>query len=56
MSKDTEKKPASGLNSMKFTSAFKMSNFELFAKPNKIVMTVGLACFGLALSFDEKDI
>ncbi|EDV97921.1 small integral membrane protein 8 [Drosophila grimshawi] len=38
-----EAKPGEGIRSMRSTTAFRLINFELYAKPNKIIMGLGLA-------------
>ncbi|CAK8686842.1 unnamed protein product [Clavelina lepadiformis] len=35
--------PAPGLRGLKATAAFRALNFELFVRPNKVVMGLGLA-------------
>jgi len=40
-----EKLPGDGLRSVRTTSVFRTLNFELYAKPNKFVMAVGVAAF-----------
>uniref|UniRef100_A0A1A9WG94 Small integral membrane protein 8 n=1 Tax=Glossina brevipalpis TaxID=37001 RepID=A0A1A9WG94_9MUSC len=37
-------KPGDGIRQVKTTNAFRVINFELYAKPNKIIMCIGLAC------------
>ncbi|CAB3237179.1 unnamed protein product [Arctia plantaginis] len=44
-------KPGDGIRSMRSTTAFKVINYELYAKPNIVVMSIGAACFGLALGY-----
>ncbi|CAH4014954.1 unnamed protein product [Pieris brassicae] len=44
-------KPGDGIRSMKSTTAFRVVNFELYAKPNIVVMSIGATCFGLALGY-----
>ncbi|KAI5632546.1 hypothetical protein NE865_14766 [Phthorimaea operculella] len=51
MSKTPEEKPGEGIRSMRSTTAFRVVNFELYAKPNIVVMSIGLTCFGLALGY-----
>uniref|UniRef100_A0A1B0BYU2 Small integral membrane protein 8 n=1 Tax=Glossina palpalis gambiensis TaxID=67801 RepID=A0A1B0BYU2_9MUSC len=36
--------PGSGIRQVKTTNVFRVLNFELYAKPNKIIMCIGLAC------------
>ncbi|KAL4219908.1 protein of unknown function (DUF4500) [Mactra antiquata] len=40
-----------GLRNVKTTNAFKIINFELFAKPNKKVMSLGTAVFLAACGY-----
>ncbi|XP_026324186.1 small integral membrane protein 8 [Hyposmocoma kahamanoa] len=40
-----------GIRSMRSTTAFRIVNFELYAKPNIVIMTLGLTCFGLTLGY-----
>ncbi|KAH3788543.1 hypothetical protein DPMN_166688 [Dreissena polymorpha] len=40
-----------GLNHVKTTNAFRIINFELFAKPNKRVMGLGTAVFLFACGY-----
>ncbi|KAH9388567.1 protein of unknown function (DUF4500) [Tyrophagus putrescentiae] len=46
----TGPKPGDGIRSMDTTSLFRITNFELYVKPNKFIMAFGLvaatACFG----------
>lgn len=51
MSEGPKEKSGQGINSMKFTNAFKVTNFELFAQPNKGAMALGMTCFGLCLAY-----
>ncbi|KAG6453631.1 small integral membrane protein 8 [Manduca sexta] len=44
-------KPGDGLRSVRSTTAFRLINFELYAKPNIVIMSIGLACFGLTLGY-----
>ncbi|PZC87029.1 small integral membrane protein 8 [Helicoverpa armigera] len=50
-SKDKEQKPGEGIRSMRSTTAFRVINFELYAKPNIVIMTIGAACFTFALGY-----
>ncbi|XP_037818899.1 small integral membrane protein 8 [Lucilia sericata] len=36
--------PGDGIRQVKTTNVFRLINFELYTRPNKIVMGVGLAC------------
>lgn len=47
MSSDQNK----GIRGSRTTAAFRVINFELFAKPNKKVMLIGGACFAGCLTF-----
>ncbi|EDV41266.1 uncharacterized protein Dana_GF23505 [Drosophila ananassae] len=42
MAEGKEQKPGDGIRSMRSTGAFRLINFELYAKPNKIIMAIGL--------------
>ncbi|XP_075978998.1 small integral membrane protein 8 [Anticarsia gemmatalis] len=44
-------KPGDGIRSMRSSTAFKVINYELYAKPNIVVMTIGATCFCLALGY-----
>ncbi|XP_030385336.1 small integral membrane protein 8 [Scaptodrosophila lebanonensis] len=37
--------PGEGIRSLRSTSVFRLINFELYTKPNKIIMGLGLAAF-----------
>lgn len=41
MSKKNEPAPGDGLRSMKTTTLFRAVNYELYAKPNKVIMIFG---------------
>ncbi|XP_030569975.1 small integral membrane protein 8 [Drosophila novamexicana] len=43
MSEKQAQKPGDGIRSMRSTSVFRLINFELYTKPNKIIMGLGLA-------------
>ncbi|XP_034483934.1 small integral membrane protein 8 isoform X1 [Drosophila innubila] len=43
MSDNPKQKPGEGIRSMRSTSVFRLINFELYTKPNKIIMGIGLA-------------
>ncbi|XP_065361195.1 small integral membrane protein 8 [Calliphora vicina] len=36
--------PGDGIRQVKTTNVFRLINFELYTRPNKIVMGLGLAC------------
>ncbi|XP_068628957.1 small integral membrane protein 8 [Battus philenor] len=46
-----KEKPGEGLRSLRSTTAFRVINFELYAKPNIVIMSIGVTCFGLALGY-----
>ncbi|XP_031635802.1 small integral membrane protein 8 [Contarinia nasturtii] len=43
--------PGEGIRSMKSTTLFRAVNFELYAKPNLVIMAIGAVCFGGALGY-----
>ncbi|XP_037929289.1 small integral membrane protein 8-like isoform X2 [Teleopsis dalmanni] len=43
--------PGDGIRAVRTTSVFRLLNFELYAKPNKIIMGVGIACFAGVLGY-----
>ncbi|KPI93278.1 PREDICTED: small integral membrane protein 8 [Papilio xuthus] len=51
MSDKSNEKPGEGLRSLRSTTAFRVINFELYAKPNIVIMGLGITCFGLALGY-----
>ncbi|CAK1599742.1 unnamed protein product [Parnassius mnemosyne] len=51
MSDKNKEKPGEGLRSLRSTTAFRVINFELYAKPNIVIMSIGITCFGLALGY-----
>ncbi|CAG5018401.1 unnamed protein product [Parnassius apollo] len=51
MSDENKEKPGEGLRSLRSTTAFRVINFELYAKPNIVIMSIGITCFGLALGY-----
>ncbi|XP_013144371.1 PREDICTED: small integral membrane protein 8 [Papilio polytes] len=51
MSDKRNEKPGEGLRSLRSTTAFRVINFELYAKPNIVIMGLGITCFGLALGY-----
>ncbi|EDW40591.1 GL25326 [Drosophila persimilis] len=42
MSDGKEQKPGDGIRSMRSTGVFRLINFELYTKPNMVVMGLGL--------------
>ncbi|XP_026484319.1 small integral membrane protein 8 [Vanessa tameamea] len=48
---NSNEKPGDGIRSMRSSTAFRVVNFELYAKPNIVIMSIGLTCFGLALGY-----
>ncbi|KAH8257434.1 hypothetical protein KR038_009739 [Drosophila bunnanda] len=42
MSEGKDQKPGDGIRSMRTTGVFRLINFELYAKPNAIIMGLGL--------------
>ncbi|XP_020817236.1 small integral membrane protein 8 [Drosophila serrata] len=42
MSEGKDQKPGDGIRSMRSTGVFRLINFELYAKPNAIIMGLGL--------------
>ncbi|XP_049887484.1 small integral membrane protein 8 [Pectinophora gossypiella] len=51
MSKTPTEKPGEGIRSMRSSTAFRVINFELYAKPNIVIMSLGLTCFGIAIGY-----
>ncbi|XP_063373146.1 small integral membrane protein 8 [Cydia amplana] len=49
--KPIAEKPGDGIRSMRSSTAFRVVNFELYAKPNIVIMSIGLTCFGLTLGY-----
>ncbi|XP_077294143.1 small integral membrane protein 8 [Arctopsyche grandis] len=43
--------PGDGIRTIRSTNLFKAVNFELYVKPNIVIMSVGLTCFGLCLGY-----
>ncbi|GAB0088847.1 Small integral membrane protein 8 [Sergentomyia squamirostris] len=43
--------PGDGIRSMRTTSLFRAVNFELYAKPNAIIMGLGLTCLLGAMGY-----
>nr|XP_039255149.1 small integral membrane protein 8-like [Styela clava] len=43
--------PGSGLRSLRTTSVFRAVNFELYARPNKVVMGLGLTAITLCVGY-----
>ncbi|CAH2100007.1 unnamed protein product [Euphydryas editha] len=48
---NSTQRPGDGIRSMRSSTAFRVVNFELYAKPNIVIMSIGLTCFGLALGY-----
>ncbi|KAH8306969.1 hypothetical protein KR044_001920 [Drosophila immigrans] len=42
MSEPQKQNPGEGIRSIRSTSVFRLINFELYTKPNKIIMGIGL--------------
>ncbi|KAI8429789.1 hypothetical protein MSG28_000325 [Choristoneura fumiferana] len=51
MADSKNEKPGEGIRSMRSTTAFRVVNFELYAKPNIVIMSIGLTCFGITLGY-----
>lgn len=43
--------PGDGLRSLRSTGIFRAVNFELYAKPNAVIMTLGLAAMGICVGY-----
>ncbi|KAJ8708038.1 hypothetical protein PYW08_010404 [Mythimna loreyi] len=43
--------PGDGIRSLKTSPAFRVTNFELYVKPNVFIMGFGLTCFGMAIGY-----
>jgi len=43
--------PGDGLRSLRSTGVFRVVNFELYAKPNAVIMTIGLAAMGICIGY-----
>ena len=50
-SKNINSEPGSGLRSLKTTPGFALFNFELYARPNKVVMIFGLTALTGCVAF-----
>ncbi|XP_053696092.1 small integral membrane protein 8 [Sabethes cyaneus] len=53
-SKNTQKSaatPGDGIRSMRSTNVFRAINFELYAKPNAIIMGIGLVAIGITFGY-----
>ncbi|XP_055377229.1 small integral membrane protein 8 [Condylostylus longicornis] len=50
-SQQYEAKPGDGIRSLRTSTAFRALNFELYAKPNAIIMAIGCVCFATALGY-----
>ncbi|KAJ8706061.1 hypothetical protein PYW07_010838 [Mythimna separata] len=51
ISQIVSEQPGDGIRSLKTSSAFRVSNFELYVKPNVFIMAFGLTCFGAAIGY-----
>ncbi|KAJ1525029.1 hypothetical protein ONE63_009875 [Megalurothrips usitatus] len=51
MKKPIDPAPGEGIRSLKTTNVFRVVNFELYAKPNKIIMGLGLLAMGGSLVY-----
>ncbi|XP_049286068.1 small integral membrane protein 8 [Anopheles funestus] len=49
--KPKEHAPGDGIRSMRSTNVFRAINFELYAKPNVVVMGIGLVCLGITFGY-----
>lgn len=45
MSKKKEVSPGDGIKSLKTSNIFRLVNFELYTKPNMVIMALGLTAF-----------
>ncbi|KAK7863743.1 hypothetical protein R5R35_011146 [Gryllus longicercus] len=43
--------PGEGLRSLRTTTLFRAVNFELYAKPNNVIMAIGVACLGISVGY-----
>uniref|UniRef100_A0A1Q3FYK2 Small integral membrane protein 8 n=1 Tax=Culex tarsalis TaxID=7177 RepID=A0A1Q3FYK2_CULTA len=43
--------PGDGIRSMRSTNVFRAINFELYAKPNAIIMGLGLVAIGITFGY-----
>ena len=46
-----ESRPGDGIRSIKTSQAFRVTNFELYMKPNVFIMAFGLSCFAGAVGY-----
>ncbi|XP_059468750.1 small integral membrane protein 8 [Neocloeon triangulifer] len=44
-------KPGDGIRSMRSSTLFRATNFELYAKPNKIIMALGLVGLSVSIGY-----
>ncbi|KAE8737419.1 hypothetical protein FOCC_FOCC017114 [Frankliniella occidentalis] len=51
MKKPQEPAPGDGIRSLKTSNVFRVVNFELYAKPNRIIMTIGLCAMAGSLAY-----
>jgi len=49
--KDHKHLPGEGIRSLRTTSLFRAVNFELYAKPNMVIMVIGTVCFAGVLGY-----
>ncbi|XP_065095401.1 small integral membrane protein 8 [Ochlerotatus camptorhynchus] len=45
------KAPGDGIRSMRSTNVFRAINFELYAKPNAVIMGLGLVAIGITFGY-----
>jgi len=43
--------PGEGIRTVRTTNVFRLLNFELYTKPNKIIMVLGVTCFASVLGY-----
>jgi len=48
---DPERKPGDGIRSLKTSNLFRNVNFELYARPNKYMMTFGICAFTFCIGY-----
>ncbi|KAJ9590741.1 hypothetical protein L9F63_016257 [Diploptera punctata] len=51
MENKKEPAPGDGLRSLRSTGVFRAVNFELYAKPNIVIMSLGLAAMGICVCY-----
>lgn len=44
-------RPGDGIRSMRSTNVFRAINFELYAKPNAVIMGLGLVAIGITFGY-----